>query len=406
MAATRLGTSSKPETRDERVARRLAAEQAQTARLAARQGTSGTHTTSTTDLRSAQAQRDRPRETERDERQVLDLRPEKPDNSIQGQLDRTFGEDNRVAQVAFVASPGIIAAAGLGIMAALGSIGVGSAVSTAGSITRTGSITKGGFEVASATTQKAFTSKFVASTGVQKLFSAGKIFQGAAPNTATASLAGGYVARSLSAPSLMAVGGVIAAAAASMFFGQWGLAEAPEPLTIAMRDILKEAERTGDWELYEEAKAARDEVMDLNLFETAVKWSPLSPLIGNAKKSEGLAAGAVVMDKLAADLRLQQETGSTDDEKWEKIRQEKLASEQFIIDYYNDQRKLQVSWELEAKEDQRDADAAFWAEEKEKQTKLEEEDRQAMADFWTAYRKEAVKVAAENRPSNLNFGLL
>ncbi len=83
MAATRLGTSSKPETRDERVARRLAAEQAQTARLAARQGTSGTHTTSTTDLRSAQAQRDRPRETERDERQVLDLRPEKPDNSIQ-----------------------------------------------------------------------------------------------------------------------------------------------------------------------------------------------------------------------------------------------------------------------------------------------------------------------------------
>ena len=68
--------------------------------------------------------------------------------------------------------------------------------------------------------------------------------------------------------------------------------------------------------------------------------------------------------------------------------------------------KKEVVLKARAEKKARNADAAFWAAERERQRELEAKDRQAIAEFWMAYRKAMQKIADDNRPSNLNFGLL
>lgn len=225
-------------------------------------------------------------------------------------------------------------------------------------------------------------------------------------NPKTAVLAEGLLAKVLKPKTLLAAGGALAGAASSLFLGLWAQAEAPEPLSIVMRDVLAQAQKTGDFSLYEESAEARDDIIDLNIWEKIAKWSPLSPIIGIPNKIKGVAAAAQIQDQLAKDMQIQAETGETEDDKWARVREQQAQEERDNIDYYNEKRKEMLDWEQEAKANQRNEDAAFWAKEAEKQRKLEEEDRQAIADFWQAYREEAARMADDNRPSNLNFGLL
>lgn len=195
--------------------------------------------------------------------------------------------------------------------------------------------------------------------------------------------------------------------AGAVFLGKWGQAEAPEPLGITMNSMLiPNAQKTGDWSLVNEAQAARDEILDLNWWEKVALWSPISPAIGIPAKIKGAITAAKVQDKLIDDLKIQQETGESDDDKWARIREEQSSQDKEAINYYNQQRKLMVEWERDAEVNARNDDAAFWAEQRAKQAELEAADRKAIADFWTAYRKQAAKLAADNSPSKLNFGLI
>ena len=189
--------------------------------------------------------------------------------------------------------------------------------------------------------------------------------------------------------------------AGAVFLGKWGQAESGEPLAIIMRDVLKQAEKTGDWSLYDEAKAARDEIINLELWEKIALWSPLAPLIGITNKIKGVLAGAKVMDKLAADK--QNFSGESDDDKWERIRQEKVDSEKGLIEFYNDERKKMVEWEREARQDQRDDDASFWRKERAAQDKKEEESTKRNGEFWVEYRKEAIKMEEEAAERSADF---
>jgi len=227
-----------------------------------------------------------------------------------------------------------------------------------------------------------------------------------AVNTATATSATTIVTGALSGKTLLAAGGALAGAASAMFLGQWSQAEAPEPISIVMRDILRQAQATGDYTLYDEAAEARDEILDLDVWEKITMWSPFSPAIGIPNKIKGAKAAAILMDKLAQDQQIQRETGESNDQKWERIRNEQSQQEQTNIDYYNQQRQIMINFEREAAKNARDADARFWAKEREKQRKLEAEDREAIAEFWQKYRIEAAKAAEDNRPSKLNFGII
>ncbi len=223
--------------------------------------------------------------------------------------------------------------------------------------------------------------------------------------------------KTFSAKTIVAAGGAIAAAFGSMFLGQWAQAEAPEPVSIVMRDVLRQAEATGDYTLYWEAVAARNELTNLETWEEILMWTPASVIKGIPNKMKGVIAGGVIMDKLAADKQTQQETGESEDDKWARVREEQAAQDKASTDYYNAERKKMLEWEQEAQaaarkaerkaeKKQMEANAKFWADEAEKQREKEAEDRQAIAEFWLEYRKMSQQIADDNRPSNLNFGLL
>ena len=221
-------------------------------------------------------------------------------------------------------------------------------------------------------------------------------------NTKTATTAGSALKKVFSAKTLAVAGGW----ASSVFLGQWGQAESAEPLGFVIRDLTKEALKTGDWSLVDEAQAARSEITDLALWEQVMLWTPGAPLIGIPNKIKGVGAAAVIQDKYINDLRVQAENSESDDDKWVRLREEKAAQEKANIDYYNGERKKLVEWEAEARRNNMVAEAGFWAKERAKQRKLEEEDRIAQAKFWEEYKKEQQKFQESQRPSKLNFGLI
>lgn len=163
------------------------------------------------------------------------------------------------------------------------------------------------------------------------------------------------------------------------------------------------AQSADDYDTYLAARALQEEALNPENRDNLKSYVPYANFADGLDNYANitLAAGKI-MDKIMYD----KETGESDEDKWARINQEKLDSEQASIDYYNEERKKLVQWELDAKAEQRDDDATFWAAEAEKQRILEEEDRQAIADFWLNYKKMTVLLQDVNRPSNLKFGLL
>ena len=199
-------------------------------------------------------------------------------------------------------------------------------------------------------------------------------------------------------------------------FGQFiGVEEASQTANIAARDALI----NGNLDAYDEAAAARDEVLkDPTFWDDIASLIPFKNVLDKLEKYRNTAVTAAnVYDQIAEDKRIQQETGESDDDKWKRVRKEEADQDKAAVDYYNEQRKLMVTWEIEAKaaaraatrsaeKKARNEDAAFWARERARQRELEAADRKAIADFWIAYRKTLLKFQSDNRPSNLNFGLL
>jgi len=224
-----------------------------------------------------------------------------------------------------------------------------------------------------------------------------------ATNTKTLAQTNSILSKVFSTKALVLVGGW----ASAVFLGKWGQAESTEPLSIEINKyLIPYAMETGDWSAVEEAQAARDEILNLEWWEQVGLWSPISPFIGIPKKIKGAIAGATAHDRIISDLKQQQETGESNDDKWERIRTEQADQDQAAIDYYNIERMKMVNFEREAKAAQRNEDAAFWAKEREKQAEFEKKDREAIADFWFEYRKRIQEINDNSRPSNLNFGLL
>ncbi|GAG03231.1 unnamed protein product [marine sediment metagenome] len=114
----------------------------------------------------------------------------------------------------------------------------------------------------------------------------------------------------------------------------------------------------------------------------------------------------VIDKKMVDDLRIQLETGESEDDKWVRLKQEEADQYKANIDYYNSERKKMLLWEQEARSNQRDRDARFWRREAARQRELEAADREAIMLFWLEYRKLVAKMNEESRPSKLNFGIL
>lgn len=289
--------------------------------------------------------------------------------------------------------------AGLGLIGPKGALGAMKTVSTA---TARAKLYSGGLE-------KILTSKEKLGV-IPSVVRAGEVII----NPKTAKLTQQILSRKFSIPVLAAVGSW----AGAVFLGKWGQAEAPEPLSIVKtKFLIPNAMETGNWSLVREAEDIENELLDLEWWESAALWSPVSPLVGIPRKIKGGIAAAKVSQKLTQDLERQQQTGETEDEKWERLRQEQVDQEKANVDYYNQERKKMFDYEQEAKKQAQletnktnkkimQDEAEFWRSERENQREKEEEDRKAIAEFWLAYRKAAQKAQEDNRPSKLNFGLL
>lgn len=186
-----------------------------------------------------------------------------------------------------------------------------------------------------------------------------------------------------------------------------GTEENIQTADFSLRNAAQIGQDTGNWTLYDEMIAHKEIILS-DEYQKEIKEGIPGP--GTLKAIDGYAETSrlkLVIDKeWAENERLKQEEGLTDDEKWAMIKEKEVTQEKEMIDYYNSERIRMLELERQARVDQRNDDAAFWAQQQEQQLKREAEDRQAIADFWNAYHKTAAKNQEDSRPSKLNFGLL
>lgn len=212
----------------------------------------------------------------------------------------------------------------------------------------------------------------------------------------------------------LAIIGITATGAYTFFQGKWAQAEAPEPISIVMKDVLREAQRTGDYTLYNEAAAARDELLNLSTWETIISNSPfISPFIGIPNKIKGAKLGARIQDELARQQQISAELGESEEDKWTRIEEERKATreaERIEDEQYYAQVKKDIA---KAKKEARREDEKYWANILRERENYEKDKREAEEKYWEDVRKLNAELKKEEQKqyqdytrSNLGFGLL
>ncbi len=229
-------------------------------------------------------------------------------------------------------------------------------------------------------------------------------------NPKTTGLLNNILKKVFSGKALALMGG----AASTLFLGKWGQAEAGEPISIVMKDVLREAEKTGDYTLYDEAAAARDELTNLSTWETILSNTPfISPFIGIPNKIKGVKQAGAIMDELRNQQQIAAEAGESEEEKWARIdREREERRERERIE--NEQYYTKVTEDLkEAKKAERREEERYWAKVLKEREAAEKAKREADEKYWADVRRANSELKEqENRAfqeyagSNLNFGLL
>jgi len=228
-----------------------------------------------------------------------------------------------------------------------------------------------------------------------------------------------------SAKSPVVVVSALVGAIGSYPFAGFIKEEALQTIGFATRSAIQ----SGDIEGADEAIELQKQILDPSLWSEIKSKIPYVNVLSSLDDFYKSAQVKLSVDeKIVRDLKVQVETGETDDARWARVRAEEVAQDTAAVDYYNQERRLMVEWELEAREaasvsdlarfegarekqrqaeiKARNADAVYWAKQQERQRELEAADRKAIADFWSAYRKQAQKMREDSSPSHLNFGLI
>jgi len=232
----------------------------------------------------------------------------------------------------------------------------------------------------------------------------------------------GKLARYAKSPSVVA--GAILGAIGSYPFAGFIKEEALQTTGFATRTALQNNDLQGA----AEAIALQDEILDPGVWRQITAKVPYGNVLGNLNdyyKAARLQSD--VYKQIYADKVVQNQTGESEDQKWERVRQQEADQYKANIDYYNQQRKQMLEWELAAREASKARDrageraayereAAFWRKERERQRKLEEEERKRIAEFWLEYRKAVLELEQQYKQqtssaggggrSTLGFGLL
>lgn len=207
---------------------------------------------------------------------------------------------------------------------------------------------------------------------------------------------------------------LVGSLAGTVGLGKWAQKETAEPVTVAMTQVLKQALITGDWTLYEEAKLARDDLTDMTKWEQYLSWTPIiSPFITIPKAIKGVIQGGKILDEVANQAQIAQETGESEEDKWKRIDEERKATKEAerIADeaYYAQVQKDIAS----AKADARREDERYWNKVLQEREAYEKAKKEAEQKYWDdvrkaneEIRKEEAKAYQDYGKSNLDFGLL
>ncbi len=218
-----------------------------------------------------------------------------------------------------------------------------------------------------------------------------------ASNTATRKLTGNALVKS--GFTLIAASYIIKEAVETYPFAKFEIAEAMDKIGYAR----SEARRNGREDLVEGLDQLQEEILNPEGWE---KFASMMPWANIQRAAARNIYTAIHATQIYSKIDEVDAVGGTEDEKWERVRQEQAEQEKANIDYYNSERKKMLDFEREAKKEARNADAEFWRKERANQRQREKEDREAIAKFWEEYRKKKQLIADNNRPSNLNFGLI
>ena len=183
-----------------------------------------------------------------------------------------------------------------------------------------------------------------------------------------------------------------------------GIEEAAPSLLI----VQGEAYRAGNVEVYDQMTEALQEVVSNGEY-----WDSYSSFTPWKNFAEGLQQYrdtlTIAIDgrkKLRDDLVRKIEEGETEAARWQRGRQEEREADALAHEQSIERLTIYNELEREARRQQRNEDAAFWAKQREIERKREAEERKRIADFWLAYRKAALALSSNFGKSNLTFGLL
>lgn len=127
-------------------------------------------------------------------------------------------------------------------------------------------------------------------------------------------------------------------------FAEWGLGEAKEIMNFAVRGAMQ----TGDADLIKEMREVQNEIHDITLWENiqrAIPWANIRFTF--VEKTRALRAQKRVNDRIMADEIKKIESGETEDECWDRVKQQNMDDEKEIIDYYEASRKQIMMMEEE-----------------------------------------------------------
>ena len=205
----------------------------------------------------------------------------------------------------------------------------------------------------------------IGASGVDKLFKAGV---NVAVNPKTTALATSVVSKHFGIKAVALFG----TWASSVFLGKWAQAEAAEPITIPLRDALRQAQETGDWTIYDEYVESAREIANPTTWRTIISFSPISAIPGILNKMKGVQKGIELIDKIAEKEKA-------------RVAKPTFAEERETADVEARGRELE----------ERKEDTAFFEKQKGESRRSELEERQRDALYFELIRQKKYEEAAE-----------
>lgn len=240
-----------------------------------------------------------------------------------------------------------------------------------------------------------------ATSEVQTTLSGGIAFANNAKNVATTTSWIAKLGGALKSP--YAVAGALVSAIGSYPFAGFIKEEALQTLGFATKSSID----AGDMAGADASIKLQEQTLDPNLWDQIIGKVPFANVVNELKNFYDAAKIKVSIDKrIVEDMKIQQETGETEADKWARIYAEQDARNAKAQQDQLDFQQQIIDMKRRADEENRKIDEAYWEKvNKEKEARVAA-DKEAEAKYWEAYYKRSQEIKDANAPSKLGFGLL